>query len=98
MDTKNLYALIDSLYESVVTIRRTIHQNPELSGNEYDTARLIFHELERFGLAPKMYAGNTGVVATLTNGTGKTLVLRADIDALPVEEITISRTVLGTKV
>ncbi|MFW5774837.1 MAG: M20 metallopeptidase family protein [Chitinivibrionales bacterium] len=87
IDNKQLFTHIESLYEHTVDIRRTIHKNPELSGQEHQTARLIFHELESLGLQAKMYAGNTGVAAKWTNGEGKTLVLRADIDALPVEEV-----------
>ncbi len=87
MDKKVLFDHIDTIYDHVVSIRRTIHRNPELSGQEQQTARLIFHELESMGYHPKMYVGETGVAAKFINGPGKTLVLRADIDALPVEEI-----------
>jgi amidohydrolase len=81
-----LLKLIDEAYPEAVGLRRAIHANPELSGGEYETARLVYNHLERLGLSPRYYAGRTGVAARLVNGQGKTVVLRADMDALPIEE------------
>ena len=83
-----LKSLVDATYPEAVRLRRTIHANPELSGKEFETARLVFDFLVGIGLSPKYYAGKTGVAVRLDNGKGKTAVLRADLDALPIEEKT----------
>lgn len=73
----------------LVALRRDFHQNPELGLQEYRTAQLIEEELDRFGIAHKR-VGATGVLGTL-HGTGSgsgAIALRADIDALPIQETT----------
>lgn len=62
------------------------HQNPELSMQEHVTAERIVHELEASGIAAHRI-GETGVVAVIDNGDGPVVVARADIDALPVKEV-----------
>lgn len=71
----------------LTALRREFHQNPELSLKEFRTARRIEEELDRFGI-PHTRVGETGVLGTLKGEkeNGKVLVLRADIDALPIEE------------
>jgi amidohydrolase len=81
-----LLKLIDEAYPEAVRLRRAIHANPELSGEEFETAGLVYKQLLSLGLTPKYYAGKTGVAARIVNGPGKTVVLRADMDALPIEE------------
>jgi amidohydrolase len=81
-----LFKEIDMVYPRMVSIRRAIHRNPELSGKEHQTARLVFDHLKNLGLKPVLCAGKTGVACTIRNGRGKTVVLRADLDALPVDE------------
>ncbi|AKK10378.1 amidohydrolase [Corynebacterium uterequi] len=61
------------------------HQNPELSLQEYETADRIERELADAGIAVTR-VGKTGLVATIENGDGPVVAMRADIDALPVEE------------
>ena len=71
-------------YES---LRDQIHSNPELSGQEEATARIVadhLRSLEVFAVHVKI--GGHGVAAVYTNGPGKTLLLRADMDALPLQE------------
>lgn len=75
-------------YPGAVTLRRKLHANPELSGHETKTARLVHESLARLGLSPRYCCGATGVVANVTNGKGKTVALRADLDALPIVEKT----------
>jgi amidohydrolase len=75
-------------YPQAVALRRTLHANPELSGHEIKTARLVHESLARLGLSPRYCCGRTGVAVRLTNGKGKTVVLRADLDGLPIEEKT----------
>lgn len=69
----------------VTELRRYFHQNPELSLNEYNTNKKIIQELESIGV-PYYTICNTGVVATIQGKPGKIVALRADIDALPIEE------------
>ncbi|MBB5517502.1 amidohydrolase [Amphiplicatus metriothermophilus] len=62
------------------------HQNPELSHREFKTAERLAAELEALGYRVTTGVGGTGVVATMENGDGPTVMLRADMDGLPVEE------------
>lgn len=71
-----------------IEIRRKIHKNPELSFNEKKTAETVFNALRKKGIKAEYCCNNTGVYALLENGLGKTIVLRADLDALPIEEKT----------
>lgn len=77
---------VKKLEPELKRIRRHIHQNPELSFVEYETSKFIQKELDKLNIDYKVMA-KTGVVATI--GTGKRCVaLRADIDALPINEET----------
>ncbi len=71
----------------VVLLRRHIHQHPELSYQEFKTAELVRDELSKLGLQSKTMA-TTGVVAEIQgkNPQKKTVALRADMDALPIQE------------
>ena len=71
----------------LVSIRREFHQHPELSMQEFRTAQRIEEELDRLGI-PHTRVGETGVLGTLRGEKegGRAVVLRADIDALPIEE------------
>jgi len=79
-------SLIDLIYPEAIELRRTLHQNPELSGKEFETARFIRRYLTGIGLSPRYHVNKTGVTARIVNGKGKTVVLRADTDALPIDE------------
>ncbi len=88
MDIKEiLNNSVESIYPEIVKYRRLIHQNPELSGEEYKTAEFVFSILAELGLSPSYCVRKTGVSATIKNGSGKNIVLRADMDALPIEEL-----------
>lgn len=67
---------------------RDLHQHPELSHQERRTAGKVGERLSRAGYAVHEGVGATGVVGVLRNGTGPTVLLRADMDALPVRETT----------
>ena len=67
---------------------RNLHQNPELSHQEHATAAEVAARLRDFGYDVHEGIGATGVVGVLRNGDGPTVLLRADIDALPVKEAT----------
>ncbi|MBV9719843.1 MAG: amidohydrolase [Candidatus Eremiobacteraeota bacterium] len=73
----------------LVTYRRHFHTNPELSMEEYETAAFIERELRSFGFEEiRTGVGKTGLLATLRGGKpGCVTLLRADMDALPVEEL-----------
>ena len=79
---------IGKINDSVVSWRRFIHQNPELSNRETNTGKYIAAKLKSFGLTEvREKVGLTGVVGILKGGKpGPTIALRADIDALPVVE------------
>ncbi len=66
--------------------RRTIHRNPELSFTELKTARLVSGVLHELGIEAETGVANTGVVGHITGGSGPTIGLRADMDALPIQE------------
>ena len=88
INDKELDSQIESVLPEITSIRRIIHQNPELSGSEKETARLVYDNLRKIGLKPSFHLDKTAVTASLNNGRGKTIVLRADMDALPIEEQT----------
>ena len=67
---------------------RDLHQNPELSHQEQRTSAAVADRLRRAGFEVHEGVGGTGVVAVLHNGSGATVLLRADMDALPVREQT----------
>jgi amidohydrolase len=73
------------LFEKLVSVRRQLHQMPELGFNEFKTAALIRAQLEELQI-PVEPVASTGLIGTLTKGEGPTVMLRADMDALPVQE------------
>lgn len=80
-------SLSDKYEDYILDIRRRIHQNPELSFNEYETGKLVMTELEKMGINAVGGIAGTGVMAELKGGEeGKVILLRADMDALPIEE------------
>lgn len=73
--------------ERVRKIRRDLHSNPELGGEEWETSKRIQQELERAGIPFKTGFAKTGVLGIIEGEkTGGTVALRADIDALPISE------------
>lgn len=81
--------LAEQYGEDIVALRRQLHRCPELGREEHQTAAFIRAELDKLGI-PWRAVGATGTLATLeaTKEGGSTVVLRSDIDALPVEEET----------
>lgn len=80
---------VQNIEEKVIALRRHFHQYPEASLKEYKTAEKIKQELDSYGI-PYVSIGETGVLATIQGekGNGKKVLLRADIDALEIEEKT----------
>ena len=76
--------------EEIIQWRQHFHQNPELSFKEFETAKYIIKQLESFGNLEISQPTETSVIAVLkgakTGNAGKTVALRADIDALPIQE------------
>ena len=81
-------ANLDGLLAELETIYRDIHSHPELSMQEERTAGVAADLLRTAGYEVTTAIGKTGVVALLRNGEGPTVMLRADMDALPVKEAT----------
>src|SRR5688572_16179473 len=73
--------------QDLLTWRRHLHQHPELSNREFETAKYVAERLRSFGLEPQTGVAKTGVVAILKGGRpGPVVALRADMDGLPVKE------------
>ncbi len=80
---------ISSRVGEFIQLRRDIHQHPELAFEEHRTSDLVAAKLESWGYAVHRGLGGTGVVGTLTRGnSSRRLGLRADMDALPIQEAT----------
>ena len=74
--------------EDILALYKYLHANPELSWQEDKTADLLANKLEKLGFDVSRGIGKKGVVAIYENGAGPTLMIRADMDGLPVEEKT----------
>ncbi|MDR7238992.1 M20 family metallopeptidase [Neobacillus drentensis] len=82
-----LFAALEGSYEEMVDIRRFMHQHPELSFQEYNTAKFIQAFYEKLQIEVKGNVGGNGVVAKVYGKKpGKTVALRADFDALPIQD------------
>jgi amidohydrolase len=76
-----------SVLDEVIELRRHFHRHPEVSFSEHETSRQLTERLRQLGLEIKPCPTETGVVAVLDTGKpGKTVMLRADIDGLPIHE------------
>jgi len=83
----NIPEKINNLKDELISLRRDFHQHPELGFQEYRTAQIVADYLERCGLKVKRGVAKTGVVGLLEGSApGPTLLLRADMDALPIQE------------
>lgn len=96
---QRLHDLIDGSYEEMVSIRRYLHQHPELSFQETQTAAFIAEYYEKLGIEHQKNVGGNGVIAKITGSKpGKTVAMRADFDALPIQdekEVPYKSTVAG---
>src|SRR5271156_7221776 len=81
-------AEVDAAYPKAYALYVDLHEHPELSSYETRTAAKLAGELRALGYTVSEHVGGTGVVAILKNGPGKTVMLRTELDALPVEEQT----------
>ena len=87
----NAAALSDAIRSDMpqlMTLYRDLHANPELSMQEVRTPAKLAPEIRKLGFQVTEKVGKTGVVAVMKNGPGPTLLIRADMDGLPVKEQT----------
>src|SRR3954447_12683470 len=84
----SVLAGLDGIMTGLEDLYRDIHQHPELSLQEQRTAGKAAERLRAVGYAVTTGVGGTGVVGVLSNGEGPTVMVRADMDALPIREAT----------
>lgn len=88
--SKELNGLNGEIKARMLRIRRAIHQRPELSNQEFETSALVHRELEAAGITDIIKVVATGLIARIQGeggGKAKTLAIRADLDALPMTEL-----------
>ncbi len=84
---EEIFTELEGSFDDIVSWRRYLHQYPELSFQEVKTAKFIEEKLLSFGLKVKTNIGGNGLIGILTGGQpGKTIALRADFDALPIND------------
>lgn len=86
--TSSVSSQVDSIFPDAKALYLDIHQHPELSSHETRTAQLMAEKLRGLGYEVTENVGGTGVVAIMKNGPGPTVMLRTELDGLPVEEKT----------
>ncbi|HEX2330285.1 MAG TPA: amidohydrolase [Candidatus Angelobacter sp.] len=84
----NLNQQVDSVFADAKALYLDLHQHPELSGHETRTAGIVAEKLRALGYEVTEHVGGTGVVAVMKNGPGPTVMLRTELDGLPVAEET----------
>ena len=85
--TKQLFEQLQANYDEIVTARRYLHKHPELSFKETNTARYIAEKLRCFNIEVREHVGGNGVLGFIKGkNPGKTIALRADFDALLIQE------------
>jgi hippurate hydrolase len=85
---EEILAGYDDLQAGQEAFYKDLHQHPELSHQEHRTAQRVAGKLQEYDFTVHTGIGGTGVVGVLANGTGPTVLLRAELDALPVREDT----------
>ena len=85
----NVQEIAKEYKEYLIEMRRWFHQHPEIAEKEFETSARVKAELDKYGIAWKPCGLQTGVLATIVGAKpGKTILLRGDMDALPVTEET----------
>jgi amidohydrolase len=85
---RKIKKLSEKYSKEIIELRRKIHQNPELSFEEYETSKLIYEKLSKLKIDRVQRVSQTGVVGLIKSKNGKCVGLRADMDALPIHEKT----------
>ncbi len=88
MDYLKIKEESESISDWIVKIRRELHEHPELMYEEFRTSELIRRELDKLDIQYRHPIAETGVLASIGNGNGPCVALRADMDALPIHEET----------
>ena len=85
---EKIKSLSETYSQETIGLRRHLHANPELSYEEFNTAKFVAAKLRSYGIDPQEGIATTGIVAVIKgkNPDKKTVALRADMDALPIEE------------
>jgi amidohydrolase len=85
---EKIRSLSETYSKETIELRRHLHANPELSYEEFNTAKFVAAKLRSYGIDPQEGIATTGIVALIKgkNPDKKTVALRADMDALPIEE------------
>lgn len=85
---EKIKSLSESYSQEVIGLRRHLHEHPELSYQEFNTAKFVAGKLRDYGIDPQEGVATTGIVALIKGKSPdkKTVALRADMDALPIEE------------
>src|SRR5215510_13573256 len=79
---------VDAIYPDIETLYKDLHRNPELAFQETQTVAKLSARLKALGYEVTTGVGKTGIVAIMKNGAGPTVMLRTELDALPVAEKT----------
>jgi amidohydrolase len=79
---------VNAIYSEIESLYVDLHRNPELAMHEQQTAAKLAERMKALGYEVTTGVGGSGVVAVLRNGKGPTVLLRTDMDALPIEEVT----------
>ena len=86
---RRIAASVEKLAAELIALRRKLHEHPELAFEEHETAKLVAAFLARLGVPHRTGVGKTGIVALIDGGKpGPTVGIRADMDALPINEQT----------
>jgi len=88
MKTNKIKQLAEAAFNTVLADRRHLHKNPELSFKEFQTQQFVWGRLDEIGITNKVKIAETGIVAMIEgkNPSAKIIALRADMDALPIQE------------
>ena len=86
---EEILKIADEIKQEIIDIRRQIHMNPELGYEEKETSELVIKKLQELNLEIKTKVAKYGVIATIKGGAGKgkTIAIRADMDALALQEL-----------
>jgi len=85
---RRIDAILDRDYPHLDALYKDIHTHPELAFQEHRTAALLAAEMRKLGFSVTEHVGQTGIVAVYRNGAGPTVLVRTELDALPMEEKT----------
>ncbi len=88
MKINKIKQLAEDAFNTVLADRRHLHKNPELSFKEFQTQQFVWERLDEIGITNKVKVAETGIVAMIEgkNPSAKIIALRADMDALPIQE------------